>query len=345
MEKIVLLAAVFTIIFLLILFSIIIRRLIFRGAKSSSRETEEKINILSKMWGETLDRNTQLITQQLNHLQDQLNKSLGSTAGVVQEIQQTLGKLGEENKRIFEVGKDISSLQELLRQPKFRGEVGEFFLENILSQIIPKGYFELQYIFKSGSKVDAIIRIGENKVAVDAKFPLDSFRRIIGAKLDDERKQAKKEFIRAVKKHVDDIANKYILPDEGTYDFAIMYIPAENVYYETIIKDEDESDKNIREYALSKKVVPVSPNSFYAYLMVVVRGLKGLSIEKRIQEVMDNLSRLSNDFVKFLDEFNKTGVHLTNARSSYERADKNLGHFEEKLKQIGSETALPKELS
>ncbi|MCX5657991.1 MAG: DNA recombination protein RmuC, partial [Candidatus Omnitrophica bacterium] len=201
-------------------------------------------------------------------------------------------------------GKDISSLQELLRQPKFRGEVGEFFLENILSQIIPKGYFELQYIFKSGNKVDAIIRIGENMVAVDAKFPLDSFRRIIGATLDDERKQAKKEFIRAVKKHVDDIANKYILPDEGTYDFAIMYIPAENVYYETIIKDEDESDKNIREYALSKKVVPVSPNSFYAYLMVVVRGLKGLSIEKRIQEVMDNLSRLSNDFVKFIDEFN-----------------------------------------
>jgi len=315
-----------------------------REKDSSRQENENRFSALSKQWGETLDRNTQLITSQLNSLQSQVNQNLVSASQVVNEVQNTLGKLEEENKRIFEVGKDIANLQELLRQPKFRGGFGEFSLENVLTQVIPREYFTLQYGFKSGETVDAVVRIGDSLVVVDAKFPLESFRRIIDAKIEDEKKRAKKEFIRAVNKHIDDIANKYILPNEGTYDFALMYIPAENVYYETIIKGDDEIDKNIRDYALSKKVVPVSPNSFYAYLMVILRGLKGLTIEKHAQEVMENLARLRNDFTKFYDEFVKTGSHMKDARQSYERAERNLERIGEKLKQIETPTEI-KEIS
>ncbi len=309
------------------------------------QESEEKINILSRQWSEMLDRNTHLITTQLNNLQNQVSQNLVNASNAVNTVQKTLGKLEEETRRIFEVGKDMAGLQELLRQPKFRGEFGQFLLENVLEQIMPREYFVLQYRFRNGEIADAAIRIGENLVVVDAKFPLESFKRIIEAAAADEKGRARKEFMRAVNKHVDDIANKYILPDEGTYDFALMYIPAENVYYETIIKDGDEVDKNIRDYALSKKVVPVSPNSFYAYLMVILRGLKGLTIEKRAQEVMENLARLRNEFVKFYEEFAKTGAHLKDAGKSYDRAVTNLEKFGDKLKQIEAPGSELKEIT
>ncbi|MCM8765736.1 MAG: DNA recombination protein RmuC, partial [Candidatus Omnitrophica bacterium] len=166
--------------------------------------------------------------------------------------------------------------------------------------------------------------------------PLESFKRIIEAKVDAEKLRARKDFQKAINKHIDDIAQKYILPDEGTYDFALMYIPAENVYYETIIKESEEMGLSIREHALNKKVIPVSPNSFYAYLMVILRGLKGLTIEKRAKEVLETIARLRNDFLKFSEEFSKTGMHLKNASQSYERAVINLERLDDKFKQIES---------
>jgi len=308
---------------------------IFLFRKHLTKETEERINTLSRQWSEALDRNTQLIVSQLNTLQNQVNQNLLNASHVVNNVQKTLGKLEEGTRQIFEIGKDIASFQELLRQPKFRGEFGQILLENLLEQIMPKQYYICQYRFRSGEIADAVIKIGENLVVVDAKFPLDSFRRMIEAKLDSEKIRARKDFIRDVSKHIDDIAHKYILPDEGTYDFALMYIPAENVYYETIIKDED-NEKSIREYALGRKVIPVSPNSFYAYLMVILRGLKGLTIEKKAKEVLENLARLRNEFGKFYEEFEKIGLHLKNAHNSYERAIINLEKFSDKFNQLES---------
>lgn len=298
------------------------------------KSTDEKLNFLSQQWSENLNQNTQLITSLLNNIQNQISQNLLNTSNVVTNVHKTLGKLEEGTKQIFEIGKDIASFQELLRQPKFRGEFGQLLLENVLEQIIPKDYYILQYRFRNGETADAVIKIGGNFVVVDAKFPLESFRRIIEAREESERIRARKEFIRAVNKHIEDIANKYILPDEGTYDFALMYIPAENVYYETIIKDSESNGRSIRDYALSKKVIPVSPNSFYAYLMVILRGLKGLTIEKKAQEILNHLARLRNEFSKFYEEFMKTGVHLKDANKSYERAVISLEKFDDKFKQI-----------
>jgi DNA recombination protein RmuC len=179
--------------------------------------------------------------------------------------------------------------------------------------------------------VDAVIKLGGSLVPVDSKFPLENFKRILEAPTEEEKGKARKQFIADVKRHIDAIANKYILPDEGTYDFALMYIPAENVYYETIIKDDSAGDKNLSQYALSKRVIPVSPNSFYAYLQAIVLGLKGMKIEERAKEIIQYLSRLQGDFSRFRDEFNLLGKHLGHAQSSFQNAERRLDQFGQKL--------------
>jgi DNA recombination protein RmuC len=277
------------------------------------------------------------VTQQLQKSTTDLNMRLDNAAKVVSEVSKGLGGLSEATKKVFDVGKDIASLQEILRSPKLRGGLGELFLGDLLAQILPPAHFGLQHRFKSGEAVDAVIKLGGNLVPVDAKFPLENFRRLIEVSSEDERKVAKRKFLGDVKRHVDAIAGKYILPDEGTFDFALMYIPAENVYYELIIKDEAvDTEKGLLQYSFAKRVIPVSPNSFYAYLQTILLGLKGMHIEERAQEILNSLSRLSADFRKFQDEFRLVGKHLTNARGSYEDSDKRLSRFTDKLASLTS---------
>ena len=248
------------------------------------------------------------------------------------QIRETLGKLTEASRHMEQVGKEISGLGDLLRAPKVRGGIGELFLGDLLGQTLAPEQYELNHGFRSGERVDAVIVLQGGMVPVDAKFPLESFQRLIVAAEEGERIKHKREFIRAVKRHIDSIAAKYILPDEGTLDFALMYIPAENVYYETIIKDEGlGDDQSIIFHALERRVIPVSPNSFYAYLQAICLGLKGLQIEKQAQEIMRYLSRLQGDFGRFREDFTTLGGHVERARKKYEEAVLKLGRFEEKL--------------
>ncbi len=280
------------------------------------------------------------VTQQLQKSTGDLNTRLDNAARVVQEVSKSLGGLNEATKKVFDVGKDIASLQEILRSPKLRGGLGELFLGDLLAQIFPPAHFTLQHRFKSGEAVDAVIRIGQSLVPVDAKFPLENFKRVVETASEEERKTAKKRFITDVKKHVDAIAGKYILPDEGTFDFALMYIPAENVYYELIIKDEAvDTDKALLNYAFTKRVIPVSPNSFYAYLQTILLGLKGLHIEEQAQEILKSLARLSGDFERFRSDFELVGKHLTNTKTKYDEADKRLVKFGEKLQALSGTEA------
>jgi len=298
---------------------------------------------------QVLDQSTQLIQQQLGQVlghvnerlkensevlqraQQSLGERLDNAARVVGNVQKSLGGLEEANRKIYEVGKDIASLQEILRAPKLRGGLGEFFLEELLGQVLPPQHFISQYGFKSGEKVDAVIRLGHSLVPVDAKFPLENFKRMLAAATDDEKGRAKRQFEADVKKHVDGIATKYILPDEGTYDFALMYIPAENVYYETIIKDDSPGEKNLSQYALSKRVIAVSPHSFYAYLQAIVIGLRGMKIEDHAKEVLQYLTRLQGDFARFREDFSLLGKHLSHVQSSYQNGEKRLEQFGQKL--------------
>ncbi|PYJ16704.1 MAG: hypothetical protein DME96_08685 [Verrucomicrobia bacterium] len=196
-------------------------------------------------------------------------------------------------------------------------------------------HFRLQHQFKNGDVVDAVILIGANFVPVDSKFPLENFRRVVEAATESERIAARKQFLRDVKRHVDAIATKYILCDEGTYDFALMYVPAENVYYETIIKEDNAGDeRQLFGYALGKRVIPVSPNSFYAYLQTILLGLRGMKVEERAHEILNTLARLRADFEKLQENFRVLGKHLTNAQGSYADTERTLTKFDAKLSQI-----------
>lgn len=289
-----------------------------------------------------------LMQKQISSLREQVRKSLENTDQIlaqrlettgraVSDVQVNLARLEESNKRIYELGKDISSLQEILRAPKIRGGLGEFLLGDLLSQILPSEHFSLPHTFKSGEKVDAVIRLGDRLVPVDSKFPLENFRRLVKADSDQDRRAHRRKFVSDVKLHVDAIATKYIQPDEGTLPFALMYIPAENVYYETIIKEQDASEgKDIAGYSMQKRVIPVSPNTFYLYLQTIILGLKGLEVEKNALGIISALDRLRVDFGKFARDFELTGTHLRHAVGSYDSADRDLARFEDKLSQISS---------
>jgi len=291
---------------------------------------------------EQVNQQLQMVNQQLQNSSGQIGQRLDTARQVIGEVREKLGELSKTSEQIHEVGKNIATLQEILRPPKLRGGLGEQFLGELLSQILPPEFYSLQYPFSSGERVDAVVRLGEKLVPIDSKFPLDNFRRIIECKTEEEKKSFKKIFYRDVKKHIDDIASKYILPQEGTYDFALLYIPAENVYYEIITKDESfGEEKGVLNYALTKKVIPVSPNSFYAYLQVIVLGLKGLQIEKEAQKIQALLSGLKKDIGGFQEDFQLVGKHISNAMNKFEEARRRLDKFSFKLEQIESQPSLP----
>jgi DNA recombination protein RmuC len=308
---------------------------------SLSRNLKDTTDTLFQGMKNTTDIVNQQLTSVAQQMQSQTSNvgtRLDSAARVIGEVQKNLGELGKATQEIKELGQSVSKLEEMLRAPKLRGGLGELLLEDLLKQVIPTDHFETQYKFKNGQLVDAAIKTAGGIVPIDSKFPLENFRKFMEAQTDTEKKAYQKTFISDVKKHIDSIASKYILPDEGTFDFALMYIPAENVYYETIIKDDAFDGISLQDYAMNKKVVPVSPNSFYAHLRVIVLGLKGLQIEKNAKEIINNLSRLQGEIGKVRDSFDILGSHLDNARKKYEEADKKLTHFEDRLENITSKS-------
>jgi len=293
-----------------------------------SQQTDKALNLMQQQIGQL----TQNINQQLQSMSGQFQRTTGDIGTTLGDVKKDLGKMEAVTQEVLSKAKNIANLEDLLRAPKFRGGLGELFLGDLLAQILPPAHFTLQHKFKSGEKVDAAVKIGAYLVPIDSKFPLENFKKFMSEKEGKEKDDLRKKFAADVKKHIQDIAHKYILPDEGTYDFALMYIPAENVYYETILRDESYGeDRSILTYALDKRVIPVSPNSFFAYLQVIVLGLKGMKIEKDAQVIFQSLARLQGDLKRFSKDFQILGSHLVNAKSKFDDAEKRLNRFSDKL--------------
>jgi len=280
-------------------------------------------------------------SQRWKEQSDTLSKIVGEriadTTKVFGEVKERLGELTQRTQEIQEVGKSISSLQEALREPKFRGGFGEQGLERLLANNLPPGSYKLQYPFRNGEiRVDAVIEIGENLVPIDSKFPfpLEDFERISKAESEEEQKALRRQFIHTIKNHIDKVS-KYIQTDEKTFDFALMYIPAENIYYETIVQSD------IYSYCLLRRVFPVSPNSFYAYLRVIAIGFDGLRVEKFAREILERLQSLQGDLADFQEDYATLGTHIGHAARKYDEAERKLTRLGDKL-QLASETPIKK---
>ena len=274
------------------------------------------------------ERNAE-VDRRLEAMTSTLDRRLEGTAQTAGDIQRRLGELGRANEEILARANDLKRLEQALRPPKARGGLGELLLENLLRDRLPPDAFQAQYTFRSGERVDAVIRVDRRLVPVDAKFPLDNFERLADAETDEHRALAEKAFARDLKNHVDAIASKYIRPDEGTFDFALMYLPSEAVYYELACG----KTGALLTYAHEKRVVPVSPTTLTAQLQVIALGLRGMQIEQRAQEVMAYCAQLQQDFGRFRDDFQVVGKHLGHAQSKYGEAERRLGRFESKLEQ------------
>lgn len=271
------------------------------------------------------------LNQRLDAVQASVGQSLTGTQDTMKHVSERLGELAQSTQQMLEVGRDIASLQDILRPPKVRGGFGELLLERLLAQILPDEHYAMQHRFRNGAQVDAVIHLGPSLVPVDSKFPLEAFHRMLAAESDEERASLRREFVRAVRNHIDAVA-KYIQPEDGTFPFALMYIPAENVYYEIIVKDDLlDARGNLCTYALERRVVPVSPNSFYAFLQAIVLGLRGMQVEERAHEIIRHLEQLAGEFGRIKKDFGTLGEHLKNASNRYADIDRAVSLFDERL--------------
>jgi DNA recombination protein RmuC len=273
------------------------------------------------------ERNAE-VDRRLEAMTATMDRRLETATKTSSAIHQQLGQLGQANAEILARANDLKKLEQALRPPKARGGFGELLLGNLLRDRLPQDSYQLQYGFKTGERVDAVIRV-ERLVPIDAKFPLDNFERVADAETDDERALYEKAFARDLKTHVDAIAQKYIRPDEGTYDFALMYLPSEGVYYELV----GGKTGALLQYAHDKRVFPVSPTTFTSQLQVIALGLKGMQIEQRAHEVMAYVTQLQGDFDRFRDDFQVVGKHIGNAQSKFAEAEKRLDRFDSKLER------------
>lgn len=266
------------------------------------KPSEELLEIIKTLQtGSREDRRDLLVSLQKNT--DAVNQRLDTAARVISQVQRDLGEMSE-------IGKGIRTLQDFLQSPKLRGGLGEEVLKEMIGQTFPKNAFHLQYAFRSGVKVDAVLKTEAGLLCIDSKFPMENFNLMIKGEKEADRNTAKREFISDVKKHIEDISKKYILPEEGTMDFALMYIPSESVYYEVV---------NIPElsgFARNSRVYPVSPNTLYAHLQVLLLSFEGKELEAKSREVFKILRGMQKDYLKIDDSLGILQKHITNAQNT-----------------------------
>jgi DNA recombination protein RmuC len=298
------------------------------------RMLRTEIQALHAESGRQLAERNAEVDRRLEAMTATMDRRLETATKTTSAIHQQLGRLGQANAEILARANDLKKLEQALRPPKARGGFGELLLANLLRDRLPHDAYQLQYGFKTGERVDAVIRV-ERLVPIDAKFPLDNFERLVDAETDDQRVLHERAFARDLKLHVDTIAAKYIRPDEGTYDFALMYLPSEGVYYELV----GGKSGALLGYAHDKRVFPVSPTTFTSQLQVIALGLKGMQIEQRAHEVMAYVAQLQGDFDRFRDDFQVVGKHIGNAQSKFAEAEKRLDRFDSKLERAAETDA------
>ncbi len=281
--------------------------LIFINKKIKELKKPEETGILLewlKTMQKSLDSSTGNMVKTLQENSRQLNERLEKTASAVKDVEKEVGQMSE-------IGRNMRELQEFLKSPKLRGNIGEQVLKDLISQMFPKNNFFLQYEFKSGEKVDAAIKTDAGILPIDSKFPMENFQKMTKAELKTEKAIFEKEFIKDIKKHINDISKKYILPTEGTMDFALMYVPSESVYYELVNQTE------VLDFARKQRVYIVSPSTLYAHLQTILLAFEGKKLESKSRQIFSLLRGIQIDWEKVNENMGVLGKHINNASSQF----------------------------
>lgn len=308
-----------------VLIIIVIGALIFFLIKKSNIDKNQSDSI------KDLERRiTDLMISQLKEMRDNQNGVSRQMHEQISSFTKETTQIKEEIKQVQEGVKNVSTFQEIFKSPKLRGQWGEASLEHILSQHFPRELYKSQHLFSSGERVDAVLKLPDGKLlSIDAKFSSDNFEKMAAADSEEERRVFRKKFIEDVKFNIDQISSKYILPSEGTLDYALMYIPAEAIYYEIMAKEID-----LANYARDKKVTLASPNTFYSALRTIEHWFRSIQVSKQTQEILKKLEKVHQDSEKLMDDFRKLGSHLRNASSAYESSEKRLLLLDEKVEKM-----------
>ena len=302
---------------LFILFFLIYKRISDLNKPSSDTMLLEWLKQMQK----SIDTSSTHMVSTLQENSKQLNERLDRAAQVISGVGREVGQMSE-------IGRSMRELQDFLKSPKLRGNIGEQILKDLITQIFPKKSFNLQYQFKSGDKVDAAIQTDAGILPIDSKFPLENFTKLAKAKTEEDIKIARHDFSRDVKKHIESISKKYILPEEGTMDFALMYVPSEAVFYEIVNMDD------LVDYARSQRIYIVSPSTLYAHLQTILLSFEGHKIEEQSKEVFRLLRALQTDFTKVNDSLDLLGKHIGNASNQYSNVHKGFSAIGQKIDYV-----------
>lgn len=265
-----------------------------------------------------VDSSTIQIDQKLSKNIEMFNSRLDKAAYVIGEVQKSIGEFSE-------IGRSMNELQEFLQSPKLRGNIGEQVLKELLAQYFPKHSYALQHTFKNNEKVDAVIKTSQGMIPIDSKFPMENFRKMMKEVNQEAKKKLTKDFTADVKKHIIDISRKYILVEEGTSDYALMYIPSESVYYEII------NNTELFDFSGQKRVLPVSPMSFYAYMKAILMSYEGQRIQSQAKEILEILKAIKKDYEKSEESLSTLGKHITNSYNQMAAVTKNFLSLGQKL--------------
>lgn len=305
--------------------------------KQAPGKGENDLLLLQNQIGDLRKMLDDRLAQSNKEFRDSMQTQFGESAKIVREVTKHLTKLDDTNRQVMGFADQLRSLQDILKNPKQRGTLGEYYLETVLGNVLPPKNFQMQYSFKDGKTVDAVVFLDKGRILpIDSKFSLENYNKLLETKEDAVRGSLEKAFREDVKKRIDE-TSQYIRPDEETMEFAFMFIPSEAIYYDLLINEI--GGRDLLEYAFQKrKVIVVSPTSFMAYLQTVIQGLRSLQIEESAKEIRTHVEKLGDHITKHETYMQKLGNALSTTVNHFNVAHKELGKMDKDVYRITGET-------
>ncbi len=309
-------------------------KLILEQVNEMSRTLDRKVGDLTKTVDSKIDQNSR-------NIQESMRSQLGESAKLIREVTQGLTKLDETNKQVVSFADQLQNLQDILKNPKHRGILGEYYLETLLKNVLAPGQYEMQYAFKNGEIVDAAVFVKDKVIPIDSKFSLENYNKLVNEKNQAERDKLEKAFVNDLKMRIQE-TSKYVRPNEKTMDFAFMFIPHEAIYYDLLVNkigaSTEETDNLIQRAASKYKVIIVSPTSFLAYLQTVLQGLKALQIEETAKDIIKRVGELGTHLRRYDEYHIKLGLSLGTVISHYNNSGRELKKVDKDVLRITGES-------